>query len=77
MAFASHAGAAIERQKLIEQVREKAQLESAIELGREIQTSFLPTTMPIIPQYELASWWEPAESVSGDYYDFVKLPDIV
>ena len=75
MAFASHAGAAIERQKLIEQVREKAQLESAIELGREIQTSFLPTTMPIIPQYELASWWEPAESVSGDYYDFVKLPD--
>jgi phosphoserine phosphatase len=74
-AFAAHAGAAIERQQLIEEVQEKAQFQSAIELGREIQTSFLPTTMPKIPQYELASWWEPAESVSGDYYDFVKLPD--
>ena len=74
-AFAAHAGAAIERQKLIDEVRENAQLQSAIELGREIQSSFLPTSMPIIPQYELATWWEPAESVSGDYYDFVKLPD--
>ncbi|MBD3672236.1 MAG: SpoIIE family protein phosphatase [Planctomycetaceae bacterium] len=74
-AFAAHAGAAIERQQLLEEVHEKAQLQSAIDLGREIQSSFLPTSMPIIPQYELATWWEPAESVSGDYYDFVKLPD--
>lgn len=74
-AFAAHAGAAIERHQLLDEVHEKAQLQSAIELGREIQTSFLPTSLPNIPQYELATWWEPAESVSGDYYDFVKLPD--
>lgn len=74
-AFATHAGTAIERQKLLEEIRVNAQLQSAIEVGREIQTSFLPTTMPQIPNYELATWWEPAESVSGDYYDFVKLPD--
>lgn len=74
-AFATHAGAAIERQQLLDEVQKNAQLQSAIELGRQIQTSFLPTSMPKIPQYELAIWWEPAESVSGDYYDFVKLPD--
>jgi phosphoserine phosphatase len=74
-AFATHAGTAIERQQLLEEIRENAELQSAIEVGREIQTSFLPKAMPQIPHYELATWWEPAESVSGDYYDFVKLPD--
>lgn len=74
-AFATHAGTAVERQQLLEEIRENAELQSAIEVGREIQTSFLPTVMPQIPNYELATWWEPAESVSGDYYDFVKLPD--
>lgn len=74
-AFATHAGTAIERQELLAEIRENAQLQSAIEVGREIQTSFLPKKMPLIPNYELATWWEPAESVSGDYYDFVQLPD--
>jgi len=74
-AFATHAGTAIERQQLLEEIRENAELQSAVEVGREIQTSFLPKVMPQIPHYELATWWEPAELVSGDYFDFVKLPD--
>ena len=74
-AFATHAGTAIERQQLLEEIRRNAELQSAVEVGREIQSSFLPKVMPQIPHYELATWWEPAELVSGDYYDFVKLAD--
>lgn len=74
-AFASHAGTALERQLLLDEVREKHQLELELNIGREIQTHFLPKSLPSIPGYELAVWWEPAEAVSGDYYDFIRLPD--
>ena len=74
-AFASHAATALERQLLLDEVREKHLLEAELNLGREIQTNFLPKSLPSIPGYELAAWWEPAEAVSGDYYDFLRLPD--
>ena len=74
-AFASHAGTALERQLLLDEVREKHLLEAELNLGREIQTNFLPKSLPAVPGYELAAWWEPAEAVSGDYYDFLRLPD--
>jgi phosphoserine phosphatase RsbU/P len=74
-AFASHAGTALERQLLLDEVRDKHLLEVELSLGREIQTNFLPKSLPEIPGYELAVWWEPAEAVSGDYYDFLRLPD--
>jgi serine phosphatase RsbU (regulator of sigma subunit) len=44
-------------------------------MGRSIQASFLPQSLPDVPGYELAAWWQPAEAVSGDYYDILKLPD--
>jgi len=44
-------------------------------MGRSIQIGFLPQTLPDIPGYEVAAWWQPAEEVSGDYYDLVNLPD--
>jgi phosphoserine phosphatase len=74
-AFAAHAGTALERHLLLDEVREKHRLELELRLGREIQTNFLPKSLPSIPGYELAAWWEPAEAVSGDYYDFLRLPD--
>ena len=47
----------------------------SVNIGRSIQTSFLPDDLPDIDGYELAAWWEPAELVSGDYYDVFALPD--
>jgi serine phosphatase RsbU (regulator of sigma subunit) len=74
-AFASHAGTALERNLLLDEVREKHRLDLELNIGREIQTHFLPKSLPSIPGYQLAVWWEPAEAVSGDYYDFLRLPD--
>lgn len=74
-AFATHAGTAIERNLLLEEARHSQELELELGLGRNIQSSFLPKVLPQIPGYELASWWEPAESVSGDYFDLIRLPD--
>lgn len=74
-AFASHAGTALERWQLLEAARQSQELQIEIDLGRSIQTGFLPASLPEIPGYEVAAWWQPAEAVSGDYYDLITLPD--
>ena len=74
-AFASHAATALERAQLLEQARQSHELQLSAEMGHRIQSSFLPSHLPEIPGYEVAAWWQPAESVSGDYYDLVKLRD--
>ena len=74
-AFASHAATALERAKLLDDARRSNELKISIEVGRSIQTGFLPSSLPQIPGYEVAAWWEPAEAVGGDYYDLIHLPD--
>ncbi|WP_166821294.1 SpoIIE family protein phosphatase [Thalassoroseus pseudoceratinae] len=74
-AFAAHAASALERHQLLAQAKISQELQLAIEVGRRIQSSFLPDRLPEIAGYEVAAWWEPAESVSGDYYDVLTLPD--
>ena len=74
-AFAAHAGTALERSILLEELRQSHELQIAVDMGRQIQTSFLPDELPDIPGYQIAAWWHPAESVSGDYYDILQLPD--
>lgn len=74
-AFAAHAASALERRRLQEEARLAHQLEAAMEMGRRIQRGFLPETLPSIPGYDVAAWWQPAEFVSGDYYDWIPLKD--
>lgn len=44
-------------------------------LAREMQRKLLPETTPQIPGYSIAAYSNPAETVGGDYYDFVTLKD--
>jgi len=41
--------------------------------AREIQESLLPKIMPQLPGFEVASAWQPARAVGGDYFDVLKL----
>jgi serine phosphatase RsbU (regulator of sigma subunit) len=75
LAFGTHAANALERAQLLEETRQKKELEVAIDMGRQIQTSFLPEKLPEIAGYELAAWWQPADAVSGDYYDVLPFSD--
>ena len=44
-------------------------LERELEIARRIQAGFLPESLPESPGWELATWFQPARQVSGDFYD--------
>jgi len=46
-----------------------------LELGREIQQSFLPREIPLVGGWEIYPAFQPAREVSGDFYDVFTLPD--
>jgi serine phosphatase RsbU (regulator of sigma subunit) len=43
-------------------------------MARDIQRSLLPKETPAIPGWQITAVWEPARSVSGDFYDFIPFP---
>jgi sigma-B regulation protein RsbU (phosphoserine phosphatase) len=49
--------------------------ETELETAREIQTSLLPQEAPAIPQVSLAARNIPARHVSGDFYQYLVMPN--
>jgi len=50
-------------------------LERELEIGRQIQQSFLPSELPQVTGWEIAACFKPAREVAGDFYDAFLLPD--
>jgi sigma-B regulation protein RsbU (phosphoserine phosphatase) len=44
-----------------------------LQRAREIQESLLPKKIPQLQGFEVASAWQPARAVGGDYFDVLKL----
>jgi sigma-B regulation protein RsbU (phosphoserine phosphatase) len=49
-------------------------IEFELEKGRQIQKEFLPSQIPQIPDWDIATCFYPARQVSGDFYDVFMLP---
>jgi sigma-B regulation protein RsbU (phosphoserine phosphatase) len=71
---ANLAGVAIEKVFLHEAVLARENRQKEIELARKVQLGFLPQTLPEVNGYEFFSHYSPAQTIGGDYYDFVQLP---
>ncbi len=71
---ANLAGVAIEKARLHEAALAREKDQKEIELARKVQLGFLPQSVPEVPTYEFFSHYSPAQTVGGDYYDFVVLP---
>ncbi len=48
-------------------------IEFELQKGQEIQREFLPSFIPELPNWEIATWFQPAGKVSGDFYDVFTL----
>ncbi len=52
---------------------DQERIQQEMHLAKEIQQTLLPAEFPDIRGYELASYYEAAKEVGGDYYDFVEV----
>jgi serine phosphatase RsbU (regulator of sigma subunit)/CHASE2 domain-containing sensor protein len=59
----------------VETERARRVAERELEIGRTIQSGFLPVDLPAPPGWEVAAHFRPALQVSGDFYDIFRLSD--
>ena len=58
-----------------EEVRLRERFEQELRIARLIQQTLLPRELPNLPGWQVAAYYRPAREVSGDFYDFLYLPD--
>lgn len=75
LSVAGQAGLAIDNAQLHDQVVRQRVLERDLELASDVQKGFLPSRVPKLDRFELSEYYEPADMVGGDFYDFIPLPD--
>ncbi|MDQ6954708.1 MAG: SpoIIE family protein phosphatase [Mariprofundaceae bacterium] len=56
-------------------LREREELKHGLEIASEIHHVMLPVQAPKIPAYDILGFEQSCESVGGDYYDHIVLPD--
>ncbi|MCU1329532.1 MAG: serine phosphatase [Bryobacterales bacterium] len=59
---------------LVEVAKEKERLQSEVSIATEVQSRLFPLSAPLMQTIQLLGTCEPARSVSGDYYDYLRLP---
>jgi hypothetical protein len=46
-----------------------------MQTAADVQAKLIPKEVPRIPGYDLAAFYRPCKTISGDYFDFIKLDD--
>ncbi|QDU96342.1 SpoIIE family protein phosphatase [Lignipirellula cremea] len=73
---AGQAAIAIDNARMHDQALKQRDLERDLEVAHEVQRGFLPDTPPDnLSDYAFFRYYEPANKIGGDYYDYVQLPD--
>jgi serine phosphatase RsbU (regulator of sigma subunit) len=65
----------VARAKTYDQAIAHQQISQEMAQAGKIQESFLPEEIPSLPGWQLSAILEPARETSGDYYDFIPLPN--
>lgn len=67
---ATQAAIAVENAQLHEAERKKLALERDLQLAHQVQRRFLPLSSPQLDHYQFFDFYEPANLVGGDYFDY-------
>jgi sigma-B regulation protein RsbU (phosphoserine phosphatase) len=71
--FAIQAAVALSTQELLEKQRMFVKFETDLQVGREVQASFLPKKLPELKGWQMARRFFPARQVSGDFFDVFEI----
>ena len=72
---ANLASVAIEKATYQENNMAREKQQNEIEIAKKVQLGFLPKDMPVAKGYEFYAVYSAAQTVGGDYYDLITLPD--
>ncbi len=75
VAVANQAGMAIENAELHEKRLAQKLVEQDLELARQVQMAFLPRESPNIDGYSFYQYYNPAQQIGGDYFDYLDLDE--
>jgi serine phosphatase RsbU (regulator of sigma subunit) len=75
VSVAAQASLAVENSRLHEILLRQRDIQRDLEVATQIQLGFLPNKRPKLPGYEFYDYYEAAQSVGGDYFDYVTRPD--
>lgn len=73
--IASESAQIIENARLLETEKEYLRTREELRMAASIQKELLPKEIPQLTGYDMAAINIPARTVSGDYYDFILLPE--
>ena len=62
-------------ERLLKESLEKTRLDGELEIAREVQSRLFPQAAPEVAGLSLYGLCKPARTVSGDYYDFLRVGD--
>jgi sigma-B regulation protein RsbU (phosphoserine phosphatase) len=71
--IAAQSAQVIENARLYEEEQALLRMQEQVRLAAMIQLELLPQTAPQIPGYDIAGKSIPAQSVGGDYFDFIPM----
>ena len=72
--LANQAAITIVKARLHQEELKQRQVEKELAVARQIQLSLLPRSSPVALGWEFAEFYQPAQLVGGDFYDFFELP---
>ena len=60
---------------LVLELADRVVVRDELEVARELQRELMPQQAPDVPGYSFAFSYRTANTIGGDYYDFLPLPD--
>jgi serine phosphatase RsbU (regulator of sigma subunit) len=58
-----------------DELQARERIEQELQVAQLIQRQFLPREPPELSGWYVATYYQPAKAVGGDFYDFIELPD--
>jgi serine phosphatase RsbU (regulator of sigma subunit)/pSer/pThr/pTyr-binding forkhead associated (FHA) protein len=74
VSVAVQAAFTVENAQLHEAAMQDQALRRELAMAHEVQRGFLPLAAPRIPEYDFFEFYESANQLGGDYYDYIDLP---